>query len=463
MLASARRRWVAARVVEWAAVGAVAASAGALPVLAGWSVAYRFETLAVVLCTLPLVAAVIVALSRDAGVLATTKRSEDGSPARPAGILPASGFGGDLPSSNSQAYGAHNAGETPASRYGSPAWPSALRGLVGGVLLSVFVGGLAGVVIGEYLHVPRAAWLIHVALSAGAGAALAWLCRPDAMETAAWLDRRLGLRERLATSAELLSRGRADAMAEAVYAQAADVADAADVRRASVWTLGRGTVGALCLALLACTVVLLSPAYGPAGAAGALEGLSGRVAEMTPAQLHRLAEALRQSAATDAEGTRWILEAAAAADAGDKELLAESLAVLARLIEEGKIRLVKLPSALAEGTLGDDFGVDGAGGRHADAGHANAAGNGTSANNAADTVTADQTQRVFHPEYSRLTEPNSANAASNAAANATAPSATYISFDHAWDQARARASQSLADGEIPSNRRQAVREFFRTP
>ena len=337
--------------------------------------------------------------------------------------------------------------------------------------MSVFAGGLAGVLWGVYLQVPRAAWLVHVAVSAAAGAVVAMVCRPDVLQTARRLDERLGLRERLSTSSSLLSGGRpdADAMSRAVVSQAAEVAEARGVRTTPMWTLGRPTAGALCLAVLACLVVLLAPAYGPGGAAGAFEGLAVRVEGMSAADLERLAEALRNTAAADGEGTRRIHEAAAAAEAGDKELLAQSLAVLAKLIEEGKLRLVKLPSALVEDTLRDDPGGDG----EANGGlaNANAAGNAaagqTTPTNNADTVTADQTQLVFHPDYSRLTNAAAANpdnAPPNGASTATAqPSATYMSFDQAWDHARARASQSLTDGDIPPNRRQVVREFFRAP
>jgi len=406
ILEQARRRWVVARGLEWSAVAAVAAAAGALPVLVAWSVAYRFETLAVALCTLPLLAAMIVVAG-------------------------------------------------PVSRACMATSP-VLRGVVAGVLVSVFVGGLAGVLMDEYLRVPRAAWLLHVVASAGAGVSAAWVCRPDVARTALWLDERLGLRERMATSAALRARDCQDAMASAVYAQAVEEAQSRGVRTAPMWTRGRGTVGALCLSLLAFLTLLLMPMHGPAGAAGAMAGWSDRAVTMSPDQLRRLAEQLRNTAAAEAEGTRRIHEAAAAAEAGDTELLAKSLAVLAALIEEGKIRLVKLPSALAQGRLGDDHG--GASGGQVGDGNATATANNQSPPPShTDTVAPDHTQLVFHADYVRLTELDFANE------SATPPAASYRSFDFAWDQARALASQSLRDGDIPSNRRQAVREFFRTP
>jgi len=428
--------------VEWSATTALAASVGALPVLIAWSIAYRFPTLAASLCILPLAAAVLV-----------TRASRPRHAAYRSNVR----------------HGQTDAGGTP-----SPRTAPALRWLVAGVLVTIFAGGLAGVLWGAYVYMPRAVWLLHVAASAMAGAVTASLCRPDAMQTAQRLDERLGLRERMSTSAALLSHRRRDAVAEAVVSQTATMAERG-ARTVSMWTLGRGTAGALCLSVMACLVLLLTPVYGPARIARTLDGLGARAAEMSPADLERLADQLRSTAATDADGTRQLHAAATAADAGDKELLAQSLALLAQLIEDGKIRLIKTPPALADGTLLDELGTgDATGNQQANANAmdnpANPANNVANpatdpptgqplATTAADTVAPDQTQLVFHPDYARLT-----TVASGSTPNATAkPSATYAPFDQAWSQARARASQSLADGEIPSNRRQVVQEFFRTP
>jgi len=455
ILAQARRRWVAARVVEWSAVAAIAAAAGALPVLAAWSVAYRFESLAVALCTLPLLAAVVVVVQPRVARASCPRVSRASRP-RLGGELGVTPFG-------VQTHGTFGAGKMPASHVSPvPRW------LVTGVLVSVFSGGLAGVLSGEYLHVPRAVWLLHVAVMAGVGTVAALAYRPDKLQTARMLDERLGLQERLGTAAVLLSNGCEDAMADAICTQAAVEAEARGVRTVPMWSRGRGTAGALCLTVLACLTLLLVPAYGPAGAAGRLGDLATRVGEMSPEQLQRLADELRNTAAADEAGTRQIHEAIAAAYAGDTKLLAQSLTVLARLIEEGKIRLVKLPPSLAEGTLRDELGGGEAGGGKTGGGelaHGNAANNAAGPSNPAgllfgsDAVAADQTQLVFHSEYVKLTNPDTDTNSANPTAQ---PAATYISFDHAWDQARARASQALTNGEIPPSRRQAVREFFRT-
>jgi len=66
--------------------------------------------------------AAVEAVQRDAGA----SRGEGVSPSCPAGILPASGVEGDWTSSSGQSHGTHNAGETPASHCGPPAFSAAV-------------------------------------------------------------------------------------------------------------------------------------------------------------------------------------------------------------------------------------------------------------------------------------------------------------------------------------------------
>ena len=399
ILVAARRRLAAVRTVESAALAALAAALGALGAVAGWTLAYRWPVAGLVLCAAPAAGAAGVFLPG----LATRWRIS-----------------------------------------------AVQRGLMAGVLLACVAASVAGVSTGLYLQLPRAAWLINILLAGVLGSLVGLVVRPSIATVAMLLDERLGLHERLATSADLLACQRDDAMAKAVYDQSSAAARATGVERASLWSRGRGTAGALALTTLACLTLLLFPAYGPGPLVVSFDNLASQTPDMTPDQMQRLANELRHTAQDNPSAGRLIQEAADAAQAGDKELLAQSLRDLARLIEAGKIVLVKVPDTIQEGTLPYSPGTD------ADT---VAAGNETGnypASTPADTVDPARTEVVFHRDYANL-----ANAPGNAAVRSTQAQSGYMSFDAAWDKARAQASQSLSNGHVPPKYRPLVREFFK--
>ncbi|MCL2701358.1 MAG: Nif3-like dinuclear metal center hexameric protein [Phycisphaerae bacterium] len=114
----------------------------------------------------------VVPMLRSTGILATTKRSEDG--------LPARSGGGDLTSSSGQANGTHNAGGTPASRCGqgrvgrlaSPATVDALvrriKRRLGVSRVAVARAGAAGKIERAAVGAGSCGSLFRAALAAGA-------------------------------------------------------------------------------------------------------------------------------------------------------------------------------------------------------------------------------------------------------------------------------------------------------
>jgi len=399
ILVAARRRLAAVRTVESAGLAALAAAVGAFGAVAGWTLAYRWPAAALMLCALPMIGAV--------------------------GVL--------LPGL--------------AARWRITA---VQRGLMAGVLVACVVASVAGVSSGVYLQLPRAVWLINIFPAGVLGALVGLAVRPSMATAAMLLDERLGLHERLATSADLLAQRRDDAMAKAVYEQSAAAARATGVEGARLWSRGRRTAGALALATLACLTLLLFPAYGPGPLAASLDSLASQAPDMTPDQMQRLANELRHTAQDNPSAGRLIQEAADAAQAGDKELLAQSLQDLAKLIEAGKIVLVKVPDTIQEGTLPYSPGTD-----HGAVAAGNEAGNRPTSN-PADTIDPARTEVVFHRDYA-----NVANVPANASARSTQTQSGYMSFDAAWDKARAQASQSLSNGQVPPKYRPLVRDFFR--
>jgi len=154
ILVAARRRLAAVRTVESAALAALAAALGALGAVAGWTLAYRWPVAGLVLCAAPAAGAAGVFLPG----LATRWRIS-----------------------------------------------AVQRGLMAGVLLACVAASVAGVSTGLYLQLPRAAWLINILLAGVLGSLVGLVVRPSIATVAMLLDERLGLHERLATSADLLA------------------------------------------------------------------------------------------------------------------------------------------------------------------------------------------------------------------------------------------------------------------
>jgi hypothetical protein len=299
------------------------------------------------------------------------------------------------------------------------------------------VGGavaVAAMVAAMLLGREQAALWAALALPAGAvvGAAHAILAGVSPLAAARFLDRRCGLRERLATAVELEAKGDATAAGEHVRRQARQ-AVAALPKRLPLWTLGPRAAAAMMVA--AVLVAALAAVAVVRREDTPIRRLLGMLDGATQARREAVAESLRQAGdrAESVQTAEQLRRAARLVELDDEEQLRE---VLERLERAGFEVGPALPGDVAaELGMGDAEGA--AGGDRESRGDL-AAGEG-------------EAVRVFDPAYAR--------AAGEAGENAAAAGAT-MSFGDAWSAARERAAASLNADRVPAEYRPIVRRFY---
>ncbi|MFP3937859.1 MAG: hypothetical protein ACLFVW_05920 [Phycisphaerae bacterium] len=263
--------------------------------------------------------------------------------------------------------------------------------------------------------------VVFIVVSAGCGA-LVSLLRPLSLRRAARvLDARAGLRDRLATAAELIDSPQADeSVVSGVCLQALWSADSAGACHVSLWSRGRSTAAALGLSVLLAGALLPPAATLPRRQSA--EVVSA-VRRMTPDEREQVVEALGRLA-DEAGLDESFAEVAEAEDAirrADAERLALSLAKLRRAGVD--------VSALMQRETAEQPG----GGEVTD--HADIA----DADSPAEAQRA--AVRVYSPGMEEDGEP-------------------LQSHSSAWSRAQSRAADALAAGRIPPRYRPLVRRYF---
>jgi hypothetical protein len=417
LLKHAARRLLARRALETAALGAIAAALACAICELGWVAAIENMTAAAALCAAPVAAGAILLVWRPVVSVLSLSRLQ--------------------------------------------AWACAAAAIIPGALC------LAGLWAGYWANIPAAFLpLAFVPLAAAAGALAACARGVSQIEAAILADHRLHLRERLATAAELDAQAQAaktelagnEPFTQAVFHQAFLAAKAARIERASFWSRGRATAGALGLAVLLCLTLAMLPGRG-LDAAARLSDIASAFPNLSSAEKLQLADALRRAAAdssADARSAAALAEASIAAQADDPDLLRQKLKELAALIESGDVRLVKiegftLPAQHIQDVTTDD-GNAAATLQTPQAANA-APGNVAARNSAAPQAAAMQT--IFNPDYAGRVSP-----ATGAQQAAPASAGSQVPFDLAWDKARRRAEDSIRRGDVPDQYRHMVEEFF---
>lgn len=333
----------------------------------------------------------------------------------------------------------------------SPAWPA----VASGVALAAL--GAWAIEAGWFLYLPKAAVAgVGVVLGAVLGAGGALARGVTLRQAAAWLDAKGGLRERLSTAAEwLTSETPAPDSARAVYAQALKAVQDRRPQEAPLWSRTPAVLAALGLALAACLAAAMLPDFGSGAAAGDIHQFSQSVAAMTPAQRAELADAFRRAAeraANDPAVAEQLRQAALTVEVKDA---AELERLLKKLQEAGYVPLGPVPAPLlaaagltpkATPTTGESQGVTKTpepipSTRTANVSDSNAASGGY--------------VRVYDPLYRPTAVAPAADGNS-----ATVSSRPMAPFSEAWARARARASAAAAGGTVPPAYRRLVRDFF---
>ena len=421
ILSRLRRRTLAARTAEAAAVGGTAGGLVAASVMAAWVLAGRLLALASAVSAAPLLGGLAVAVWPG---LALKLRLT-----------------------------------------------STLRWSVAAIMMVPGAIAAACIATGAFVHVPKN-WLILAAPVAAAAAAVVALVRgPTLGGVAADVDARAALRERLSTAWELAEGGEESAFADAVQAQALSAAGR-DLRGISFWNRSPATLGALGLAILASVLMLpWEPLQSPAAlrqqrwqrlSAQAGQQLQQHLARLEAAgdlqladtirRLQQLTRRLRSATPTDARQWRGPVV--------DLEKLAESLR---RAVRSGRLEpraaeqiaqlirtLEQTTVEIAEG-MGEDPGEIAAG-----------AGAGKVPQpSTRPRPTAPGYTTVYHPSYADLAPATTASAPA-IAHEAPPVSPAQVPYDQAWLEARRRAAATLGRGQVPARYRQLVRDYFAT-
>ena len=445
MVSAARRRVITAACARLAIVCATGGALAASCMLGAFQTAYAHPLPAAALAMMPALAGAIILLF--AGFWRMRRR-----------VAPAARAGGGL---RAQMH-----------------WP------LQAVLL--ILGGLAGGAIvlgGRWVTVdPWLAAAATVLAFAAVGAITQLLRRPSLFQVAAEIDRRLALKERLATAVELILRAgrwqaadgaesqaiaagggesqafagtRSEELSALVVRQAVGAAKQAGVERLSFAQGLRQAAAACGLAMLLCLAVAAIPSRGPEQVAGQLTAAADAFDRMTPEQKKQLARQLLEAArnAKDAGQAQHLDMAAGAAAEDDPQLLAEAMRRLAEEIRRGNIELARGMDFKIDGVEKVQDSVEPNGVDHAFAPKDNAP---------ADNFNADPGRLNNEPVEASLYvfAPKSPAAPGNAPADPAATAAGYKSFDRTWDQARAAAGESLGADQVPPAYQQLVRDFF---
>jgi len=335
--------------------------------------------------------------------------------------------------------------------------------------LSVLAGAAAGALLlsGWYAAVPRGAAAAALLIAFAPAGALGCLVRGvSPLRVARYLDARAGLRERLATAAELAlgptARSASAPAAEAVYAQALAALRSARPQRDPMWRRTRRTAAALALAVLLCGTLLLLPSRPAEDRYGAAR-LADALGRMSPEDRERLAKAFAAAVqpTTDPEVAANLLGCAQVVRVNDP---AELERMLDKLRRAGFRPLSVVPGDLLAAA---GIGASGAGdatARKDDAERAAHSGAPPDANRPADPNAESAARafergvvRVYDPRYSRVSPPGAAAADANAAAR---NGRAFRPYSDAWTAARRRSADALASNRVPFEYRPIVRRFF---
>lgn len=266
--------------------------------------------------------------------------------------------------------------------------------------------------------------------------------RRAAAEAARYIDRREGLRDRLATAAELLARpGPGDDPVQAiVLEQSLDALRDGRAVQAGMWRRGRATVLSLVLAaglwaLLAGSAAIARP--GPVGPAAADDD----ALVLTAWEQQQLADAIVRAArqAQNPAAASAINQAAQNVRQG----LPLSLSELARQAGLSEKQLLDLlPASAAEriaavGQLQDAHQASGAAGA---------------------TAPSSAPVEPAGPRWVRVFEPGRAGGAARGDPAGEGPNLPELA--DAWQQARRRAGENLQSGQTPAEYRELIRRYF---
>ncbi len=299
---------------------------------------------------------------------------------------------------------------------------------------------------------PAWAWpAVFVPAAALAGAAAAWLNRPDFVQAAIRIDRLGGFHDRVATAAELIVKNAAAAFSPAqgcLLRQAATVLAGERASQLSFWTRTSRTPALLLLALLLCGSLLLPDLLGRG------DELSGQLAGLDDSQRRELVQRLHQQAAAAKGDEQAAL--AKAVEVVEFKNQAELEEALRKLEAQGfRVRALLAEEVRQLAQADAKAGGHGAGGQAATA-PTTQEGSPTYVHLQPEGVVR---VRVWDPDYARLLSTRPAGQGGPDAA----PQGPLVPFDQAWQAACRQAEQALDASEVPSEHRGLVRRFFDLP
>lgn len=316
------------------------------------------------------------------------------------------------------------------------------------VCLLAGLAGLAGVLSGAHALVSQAV-VGAIVLSAGAltGAAAAWLRGIAPLDAAILVDGRCGLDEQLATAVELADSPRAQTpAARCLYARAAE-ALRTDSGELKLWTRTRATAAALALVTLLC-LTLAIPTIG--GRPGSLRGLSGPARRETADSLRRAA---RESRSSDPALAEDLDRAAIAVEVSDEQELER----IRRRLAARNIRLERVVDAKIAAIL---TAATGGGSAEAASAPPTPGTRPAAAATRPRPLAEVGHVRVYDPEYAKLLSARRAAAA--APKPTPVGPGEFVHLDDAWSRARRRAEADLSAGKVPAQYRPLIRNFFAT-
>lgn len=345
---------------------------------------------------------------------------------------------------------------------GRPVWA------VCGLLAGGAIAGVAAIVTGHASSVPAvflpAAFLASAILG---GIVLAVLDWPHMADAASWLDRSLGLRERMTTAVEMAGRGSSappgaagaapapsavdPEFAAVVTAQAVEMATKKGYRSVKAWRRTSATGGAAALAVLLCLTLLLVPMPG-AARMQAISDLAGNFDSLNADDRDKLAASLKKQAGEvdEADVRAALLKAADAVANGDVETMKRELIEASDKID---IKLIVPPEVLAKIHRGDSSG----GGSQAPSPTPAVA-----PTPAATQIPIAPTPRPARPEPGEVYvfDPNYSAKAGNDGDSSSPGPGSATAWADAWSAARAKAAAESSSPDVPAKYRQLMRDFY---
>ncbi|MDP7637790.1 MAG: hypothetical protein QF577_09630 [Phycisphaerae bacterium] len=313
-----------------------------------------------------------------------------------------------------------------------------LRRMIESAGLGVILAGLASAAVQAVCW--AAGWphrsITVVLVPLGAIVAAVWALvrgvRPG--ETAAIVDRRAGLDERLTTAGELAQSGCEDAAARCVYAQMLEAVGSVRLGRVSLWRRTRRTAGAAVLVVLLCAAVAMLPPRR-----GAAERIGDSLGGLPQAVRKELARALAEAGTDRPQHGRLLAEAARAVEVKDAE-------TLRRILNDLEARGVKVRRIIGPDVLARAAGAGGGEDATGVARSRPAAGGG----NGGGVV------RVWDPLYAKVAAEGPPSGDRGDGVGET----PMVPYEDAWAAARRRAAEALVGDTVPAEYRRMVREFF---